>query len=58
VSKEAELRREVRQLRRLIVRLARVLHTHMRTDIAPDAGLPAMRKLLDEIGRSTTKAGL
>lgn len=47
----ADLRREVRANRRLLARLAKVLHTHMRTDLAPDAGLPAMQSLLDEIAK-------
>jgi hypothetical protein len=45
----AELAREVRAQRRLLVRLTSALYTHTRTDIAPDAALPQMRKLLDEM---------
>jgi len=47
----AQLRREVRALRSLVTRLARALYTHTRTDIAPDAALPAMKRIVDELRR-------
>ena len=50
-STERELRREWRELRRFVARLTQALYTHTRTDIAPDAALPAMRKMLAEIRR-------
>lgn len=47
----AKLAREVRRQRSLIARLAKALYTHTRTDLAPDAALPAMRKLVKETRR-------
>jgi len=44
-----ELRREVRELRRLLTRLACAVEKHTRTDLAPDAALPAMRALVAEL---------
>lgn len=44
-----KLRAEVRYLREFIARLTQAVYTHTRTDIAPDAALPAMRKMLAEI---------
>lgn len=43
------LGREVRNLRDFVARLTQAIYTHTRTDIAPDAALPAMRKMLAEI---------
>lgn len=51
MSEIAELRREVRYLRKFVARLTQAVYTHTRTDIAPDAALPAMRKMLREIRR-------
>lgn len=39
------LRAEVRRQRSWIARLAHALYVHTRTDLAPDATLPALRKL-------------
>jgi hypothetical protein len=50
-SETASLRRELRQLRAFVARLTRALYTHTRTDIAPDAALPAMKRMVREIGR-------
>lgn len=50
-EKIAALGREVRFLRGFLFRLTRAVYTHTRTDIAPDAALPAMKKMLDEIRR-------
>lgn len=44
-----KLKREVRFLRKFLVRLTDAVYTHTRTDIAPDAALPAMRRMRDEI---------
>jgi hypothetical protein len=41
--------REFRELRALVVRLARALYTHTRTDIAPDAALPEMRRIVADL---------
>lgn len=46
-----ELRAEVKRQRAWLTRLARALHTHTRTDLAPDAALPAMRKLVEELAK-------
>lgn len=43
------LEREVKYLRSFVARLTAAVYTHTRTDIAPDAALPAMRKMLAEI---------
>jgi hypothetical protein len=56
VTEVAELRRELRYLRRFVARLTKALYTHTRTDIAPDAALPAMRRLLAEIDGKRRKA--
>ena len=48
-SEVAELRAEVRYLRKFVARLTQAIYTHTRTDIAPDAALPAMRKMIAEI---------
>lgn len=45
----SKLRAEVRQQRRFLADLARTLHTHVRTDLPPDACLPRMGKLLKKI---------
>lgn len=45
----AQLRKEVRYLRGFLARITQALYTHTRTDIAPDAALPAMRRMLAEI---------
>lgn len=45
----AELRKELRAQRALIRRLARALYTHARTDLAPDAALPSLRRLIKDI---------
>lgn len=47
----AALRREVHRQRRLLIELARTLHTHVRTDLPPDACLPRMGRLLARIAR-------
>lgn len=49
------LRSEVRTLRRFVARLTQAVYTHTRTDIAPDAALPSMRKLLGEIRGKRSK---
>jgi hypothetical protein len=45
----ARLRAQVKRQGRLLVELARVLHTHVRTDLPPDACLPRMGRLLKRI---------
>lgn len=40
------LRREIRRQRTWIVRLAKALYKHARTDVAPDAALPSLEKLI------------
>lgn len=45
MSKRA-LKKELRAQRKMIARLARILYTHARTDLAPDACLPTLRKFL------------
>lgn len=50
-ARDIELRREVKQLRGLVIKLARALYKHTRTDIAPDAALPAMRRIVRDIER-------
>jgi hypothetical protein len=40
------LRVEVKSQRRLIVALAKALHLHARTDVAPDACLPSLERLI------------
>ncbi len=52
----AELGREVKAQGRLLERLASALLKHTRTDLAPDAALPAMRKLVDEIRHKRRRA--
>lgn len=47
----AALEREVKYLRSFVARLTAAVYTHTRTDIAPDAALPAMRRMRDEIRR-------
>lgn len=47
------LERELRALRKFVARLTKAVYTHTRTDIAPDAALPAMRKMVAEITRKT-----
>lgn len=42
-------RRETRALHKLMLRLTRAVYTHTRTDIAPDAALPEMRRILNAI---------
>jgi hypothetical protein len=42
----ASVHREVRVLRKLVIDLAEALYTHTRTDIAPDAALPKMRRIV------------
>jgi len=46
-----ELEREVKAQRGLIAKLAAALLKHTRTDLAPDAALPEMKRLVDEIKR-------
>jgi hypothetical protein len=41
---------EVQRLRGVVSRLAFALYTHARTDLAPDAALPALRELVQELG--------
>lgn len=50
-----ELRREVARQRRWLSQLAHALYTHTRTDLAPDAALPEMRKLAREIGKAAKR---
>lgn len=51
------LGREVKELRSFVARLTQAVYTHTRTDIAPDAALPAMRKMLAEIkGTNVTRS--
>lgn len=47
----ATLERELKYLRSFLARLTSAVYTHTRTDIAPDAALPAMRRMRDEIKR-------
>lgn len=42
----ASVQREVRALRKLVVELAEALYTHTRTDLAPDAALPKMKRIV------------
>ena len=42
-----QLEAAVRQQRRLILALAKALYLHARTDVAPDACLPSLKKLID-----------
>lgn len=49
---KAQLEREVKRQRAWIRTLARALYTHTRTDLAPDAALPAMRRLVRDIERT------
>jgi hypothetical protein len=46
-----QLRGELRELRRLVTRLARALYTHTRTDLPPDTALPQMKRLVDLLVR-------
>lgn len=46
-----KLEREVKYLRSFVARLTSAIYTHTRTDIAPDAALPAMRRMRREIAR-------
>lgn len=48
----ASLRREVSRQRAWIEELASALHTHARTDLAPDTALPALRELVRKIARA------
>jgi hypothetical protein len=50
-ARDLKLRREVRDLRALVIKLARALYKHTRTDIAPDAALPAMRRIVRDLDR-------
>lgn len=43
------LRRDLKSLRNFVARLTRAVYTHTRTDIAPDAALPTMRRMVREI---------
>lgn len=45
----AALKREVKRQRAWLTKLAKAVYTHTRTDLAPDAALPAMRKLVGEL---------
>ncbi len=40
---------EVNEQRWLLERLARALHKHARTDLAPDAALPELARLIEDI---------
>jgi hypothetical protein len=51
----AELRREVKELRRLTIKLARALYKHTRTDIAPDAALPEMRRIVRDLQKKAKR---
>lgn len=44
----AALRRELKRQRTMILRLARALHKHARTDLAPDAALPELARLVED----------
>jgi len=46
------LRAELRQLRAELRELAAIVHTHVRTDLPPDACLPAMRRFRKKLGRA------
>lgn len=50
------LKKEIREQRKLLMELAEVFHTHVRTDIAPDAALPAARRLLRKLKVSSASA--
>lgn len=52
-----ELRRELRRHRIWLVKLATALYTHARTDLAPDAALPALRELVGEMRMPLAKTG-
>lgn len=43
------LRAEVRKQRAFIRRIANALYKHARTDLAPDAALPELKLLVDEL---------
>jgi hypothetical protein len=49
------LRAELREQRRLLVKLARTFYTHARTDLAPEACLPCTRALLEELKDKRSK---
>jgi hypothetical protein len=49
-AKEKALRAEVIALRKAVRRLAKLFYTHARTDLAPDACLPATKALLRDLG--------
>jgi hypothetical protein len=49
------LEAEVRDQRRLIIMLAKALHTHTRTDMAPDAALPLMALIVEDAQRGVAK---
>lgn len=50
----AALRRKVKEQGAWLRRLARAFVTHVRTDLAPDAALPAAKALALEIERGTS----
>ena len=43
------LRREVIRQRQLILKLAKALHLHARTDVAPHACLSSLKRLINEV---------
>jgi len=47
------LEKTVDQHRRLMLRLARSLYNHARTDVAPDACLPTLERLIEDCRKAT-----
>jgi hypothetical protein len=43
--KNSEIKKELKFLRRVLVKLTSAVYTHTRTDMAPDSALPKMKKL-------------
>lgn len=44
-----KLKKKFRRQARLLHRMGKALLLHMRTDVAPDAALPGMRKLVSKL---------
>lgn len=44
-----KLKKKIRRQARLLHRLGKAVLLHMRTDVAPDAALPGMRKLVSKL---------
>jgi len=50
-----ELQREVRELRKIVTRLSKALYTHTRTDLAPDAALPKMKAIVEDLTKKSRR---